>query len=101
MIQIILIAVVAILAVLLWLAHREARRHGTRTAEEFVGICTTALDQTVRKQGNLDKLLGLFSGKAELSNLEIRQALGVSSRTAVRYMDDLEKAGRVEPLSIF
>ena len=102
MFQIILIAVVVVLVVLFWSARREARRHGTSMAEEFVGICTVAVDRTVRKQGNMEKIMSLFarstsSGQAaELSNFEIRKALGVSSRTAVRYMDELEKEGRVE-----
>ena len=37
----------------------------------------------------------MFKDDAELTNTEIREALGVSSRTAVRYMDALEKAGLV------
>jgi len=31
-----------------------------------------------------------------ISNSEIRKALGVSSRTAVRYLDELEKERKVE-----
>lgn len=38
----------------------------------------------------------MFEERRELSNTEIRKALGVSSRTAVRYLDELEKEGRVE-----
>ena len=34
--------------------------------------------------------------KGAISNSEIRKALGVSSRTAVRYLDELEKEGKVE-----
>ena len=96
MFQTILIIAVVVLGILLWLARRDAKRHGTRTAEELVGICTVAIDTTVRKRANLDKILGLLEGQRELSNSEIRRALGVSSRTAVRYLDELEKEGKVE-----
>ena len=96
MIQIILIAVVVVLVVLFWSARREARRHGTSMAEEFVGICKSAVETASQKETRKQKALAMFADKLELSNFEIRKALGVSSRTAVRYMDELEKEGRVE-----
>ncbi|MBI4159766.1 HTH domain-containing protein [Candidatus Wolfebacteria bacterium] len=34
--------------------------------------------------------------REELSNAEVRMALGVSSRTAVRYLDELEAEGKIE-----
>lgn len=67
-----------------------------KTRENIVGICAVALDQTVRKSGNKEKILGLFKEQAELSNFDIREALGVSERTTVRYMDELEREGKVE-----
>ncbi|OGE81852.1 MAG: hypothetical protein A3E98_03120 [Candidatus Doudnabacteria bacterium RIFCSPHIGHO2_12_FULL_48_11] len=90
---IILAAAVAGLAIY---ARREAKKHGTSATDEFAGICLTAVHRTVAKQQNLDKVLNLFAGRPELSNFEVRQALRVSSRTAVRYMDELERMGKVE-----
>ena len=96
-----LFAVVALGLVVLMMglsAKKEAKTNGTLAGSEFVGICTTALDRTVKKQGNLNKIIALFSGKPRLSNSEICKALGVSSRTAVRYMDALEKAQKVKQI---
>ena len=67
-----------------------------RTREAAVGICATALDQTTRKNSNKEKALAFLREKKEASNEEIRERLGVSRRTAVRYLDMLEKEGKVE-----
>src|SRR3989338_3106818 len=96
MIQIILIAVVVVLVVLFWSARREARRHGTSMAEEFVGICKSVVETASQKETRKQKALAMFADKPELSNSEIRETLGVSSRTAVRYLDELEAEGKVE-----
>lgn len=67
-----------------------------KTREQVAGICVAALDQTVRKNANKEKVVTLLVEKGELSNSDIREALGVSERTAVRYMDELEREGKVE-----
>lgn len=67
-----------------------------KTREEVVGICNFALEQSVHKQRNLDSILKLFEGKKELSNEEIRVSLKVSPRSVVRYMDELERQGKVK-----
>ena len=67
-----------------------------KTRESVVGICATALDQTVRKNANKEKALEFIREKGEASNEEVREHLGVSRRSAVRYLDALEKEGRVE-----
>ena len=98
---IVLVAVVTALAVY---AGMEAKKHGTNTGEEFFGICKSAVETASQKEARKQKVLAMFeertrsigSGQAELSNAEIRKALGVSSRTAVRYLDELEREGKVE-----
>src|SRR3989338_6042733 len=104
LISIIIILVVAV-AVLVVFARKEAGKHGTNTKEEFVGICKSALETASQKEARKQKIIELFeklSASAEaladkkLSNSEIRKALGVSSRTAVRYLDELETEGKVE-----
>ena len=74
----------------------EAGRHGTGTKEEFVGICKSAVETASHKETRKQKALALFQERNKLSNSEIREALGVSSRTAVRYLDELEKEGKIE-----
>ena len=78
-----------------------------KSREAVAGICAVALDQTVRKNTNKEKALAFLrersasaqgSGetKGEASNAELRSHLGVSERTVVRYLDELEKEGKVE-----
>ena len=91
MTQIILIVIgVAVIIILL---SRESR-------EKIVGICAVVLGQDVKKRENKEKILALLregSGETkELSNSDIRSALGISDRSVVRYMDELEKEGKVE-----
>ncbi|MEK7609086.1 MAG: winged helix-turn-helix transcriptional regulator [Patescibacteria group bacterium] len=91
MTQIILIVIgVAVIVILL---SRESR-------EKIVGICAAALEQDAKKLENKEKILALLregSGETkELSNSDIRSALGVSDRSVIRYMDELEREGKVE-----
>ena len=48
-----------------------------------------------KNQVNLDRIISMFETDNELSNAEIRNELGLSSRTIVRYMDELEAQGKV------
>jgi DNA-binding MarR family transcriptional regulator len=84
----VIVIVVVGLAISFLLAYRKTR-------EPMVGICMTALDQTVRKNANKASVLELLQA-GELTNSDIREALGVSRNTVVRYMDELEAEGRVE-----
>lgn len=63
------------------------------------GICAAAIGVDAKKQEQKEKILALFAGeksRGELSNSDIRNALGISERSVVRYMDELEKEGKVE-----
>lgn len=64
--------------------------------EAAVGMCAVVIGLDAKKQGNKEKILTFLAEKNELSNFDIREALGVSERTVVRYMDELEKEGKVE-----
>ena len=90
---IILVAAVGVLAIY---ARLEAKKHDTSAKEEFIGICASAIETASQKEERKQKTLALFRERNKLSNSEIREALGVSSRTAVRYLDELEKEGKVE-----
>ena len=92
-----IIALVIIIVVFaLAVSRKEAKKHGTSAGEEFVGICRSAVETASQKEERKQKALAMFAGKPELSNAEIRKALGVSSRTAVRYLDELEREGKLE-----
>jgi len=93
-----IIALVIIIVgfVLVIFARKEAKKHGTSAGEEFIGICRSAIEKASQKETREQKALAMFVDKSELSNSEIRKALGVSSRTAVRYLDELEREGKVE-----
>ena len=53
--------------------------------------------QTKRKNENKEKVMSLLAGQDEgVSNEEIAGHLGVSARTIVRYLDELEQEERVE-----
>lgn len=77
-----------------------------KTREQVVGICATAVGLDAKKRENKEKILALLqkgsasaqgSGETrELSNSDIREALGVSDRSVIRYMDELEREGKVE-----
>jgi predicted HTH transcriptional regulator len=95
-ILILIVAVLVGLLALIFFSWLEAKNNGTATADEFVGICNVAFNRATSRQANIDKIIDLFNDKEELSNLEVRKVLSVSSRTAVRYLDELEKEGKVE-----
>jgi len=90
-----LLIIILVLSALLFVAYREARRNKTGTAEEIAGICSSALDQTVRKNDNKEKTLEFLRQKGQATNNEIRDHLGISARSAVRYLDELEAEGTV------
>lgn len=83
----ILVIIIAVLIILLLTK---------KTREAAVGICSSALDQTVRKNANKEKIVGLLGERKELSNADIREGLGISERSVVRYMNELEREGKAE-----
>ena len=64
--------------------------------EKVVGICKVAFGRSDKKRENKNKILELLKEKSEMSNSEIREALGVSPKTAVNYMDELEREEKIE-----
>lgn len=80
-----------------------------------MGICATAIGLDAKKRENKEKILELLKknhstphqatgvdgtgqaglGNKELSNADIREALGISDRSVIRYMDELEREGKV------
>ena len=88
MTQILLILIGA--TILLVLVTSTGRRTVVRVYEKATG-------QTARKRENKGKVLALLGERADgASNEEIAEHLGVSPRTVVRYLDELEQEGHVE-----
>ncbi len=96
LILILIFFLVLFFAFIAFIAYLESKRHGTKTAEEFSGICNVSALKSSEKENNINKVVSLLEEKSEVSNSEIRKTLGVSSMTAVRYMNELESEGRVE-----
>ncbi len=67
-----------------------------KTRERVVGICAVAIGQDAKKRENKEKILALPTERGELSNSDIRETLCISERSVVRYLDELEKEGKVE-----
>ncbi|MDP3999052.1 MAG: DUF977 family protein [bacterium] len=88
--------VIIFVSFVLVISRREAKKHGTSAKEEFVGICKSAIETASQKEVRKERALALLRSRGELSSSDIREALGVSSRTAVRYLDELEAEGKVE-----
>ncbi len=66
-----------------------------KKSKDVVKVCATVWNETLQKNQNKEKILNLLRGKGQLSNHDIRMVLEVSERSIVRYMDELEKEGRV------
>ena len=90
---IILIAVVVILIAVL--NKKKALR---QAQDKIIGICEVALENQAKKRTNLDKILAMLTERSEVSNSDIRERFGFSERSVVRYMDELEKEGKVEQI---
>ena len=64
--------------------------------KKAIGICQSALDQTVRKNRKVMQLHRLIKEHGEMTNRDAQEALSVSHATAARYFDALEAQGFVE-----
>ena len=99
-----IILIIIGIAVVVILLTRKGREKVVRPVQnKVVGICAIALDQTIRKNANKKKTLAFIQEKAHstssgqgVSNEEIREYLGVSRRSAIRYLDELEKEDKIE-----
>lgn len=63
----------------------SSQRHG-------VGFIS---EQSEKKVENKRKILELLNNKDSLTNNDVEMSLGISDATATRYLDELEKEGKV------
>jgi len=94
-----LIIILAV-AVLFWIGfshvRKQAKKHSVSPAEEAVGICSVAFERRSRKETKKKEILALLKEKGQLDNSDIRKMLGLSARSVVRYLDELEQKSKVE-----
>ena len=55
----------------------------------------TKPEPTRQKGGNLPKVLQFLASHGQLTNDDVQKLLGVSDATATRYLEELEKEGRI------
>ena len=59
------------------------------------GVCAGMTEKSKKKQENLQKIEKLLETKLKITNNDVEKMLGVSDATAERYLDQLEKAGKI------
>jgi len=64
--------------------------------EKIMGICEVTMESVVKKNERKERIVDLLRERGLLSNTELRAELGVSERSVVRYLDELEREGRAE-----
>lgn len=52
--------------------------------------------QAREKEENKQRILGVLETQTQLTNNHIEQLLGISDATATRYLDELEKEGKIK-----
>lgn len=85
-ITIVFVLGLVVAGIVFWLAAGESKsRSGVGLMEK----------QAQEKEGNRKKILDLLKKETRLTNNQVQELLGVSDATATRYLDELEKEGRV------
>lgn len=90
----ILIFILGVIAggVVVWFLLKRAKPEVGKKPEKKESL----IERQVReKQANKKKILELLETQTPLTNSRIEQLLGISDATATRYLDELEKEGRV------
>ncbi|MEK9159082.1 MAG: helix-turn-helix domain-containing protein [Patescibacteria group bacterium] len=71
-------------------------RRGLKNADQTAGPASTLIGrQAEEKKRNKEALLGILETQTPLTNNHVEQLLGVSDATATRYLEELEKEGKV------
>ncbi len=66
----------------------------TREREENLKLANETRQE--KKREKIDKILTLFSEKSQIANDEVEKLLHVSDATATRYLEELEKEGKIK-----
>lgn len=76
----------------------SASPQGTTFSRDFVQKLLIKARAKIqeRKRKKLDKIMSLFEAKPQITNKDIQKLLRISSATAVRYMNILERENRIK-----
>lgn len=77
--------------------HKKAEKNNVVT-EKLAGIYSVLQERISQKQSRKLKIIELLQKKKELSNSEIKKIIGVSRRSVINYLDELEEEGKVEQI---
>lgn len=89
---------IAVIVIMLYVVHAPVREKTKKTAQDVVGVCAVALERRSQKELRKSRVLELLAEHGDMGNEELRQHLGVSARSVVNYMNELESEGKVEQL---
>ncbi|CAN5647719.1 hypothetical protein BH23PAT1_BH23PAT1_1430 [soil metagenome] len=95
---IVLSIIIGALLVLLAIARHDINRLKKQQPGVLSGIGALSVAQTKTKNKNKARIIQLFESRQVITNSEVRDLLGVSSRTTVRYLDELEAEGKVKQI---
>jgi len=70
-------------------------RRGATQPSSAVSELQRAREDVEKKKENLEKVRAFIADKERVANDDIEALLGVSDATATRYLDELEKEGRI------
>ena len=93
-----LVLVVVFAASTYSLLHQPTRQKMKRSGQEIIGVCAVALERSHIKNARKAEVLELLAEHGELGNEDIRQHLGVSARSVVNYMNELEAEGNIQQI---
>lgn len=91
-------AVIVALVGLLALARRDINRLKRHQTGGLSGIGAKSVEQTKIKNKNKARIMLLFESQQIVTNADIREFLGVSRRTVVRYLDELEAEEKIKQI---
>lgn len=92
MIRILIIFIFGFAAGVGTMLFRAKRRAGIGMLGKAQGLIDK---QAAEKEENKKRILGILETQSPLTNNHIEQLLGISDATATRYLDELEKEGKV------
>ena len=67
-----------------------------KKSKNVSGITEFSRQQTEKKEESKKKIMELLERKSKIVNDDVQGLLGVSDATATRYLDELEKQGKVK-----
>ena len=90
----------ALVIIIFSVLHSPTRNKANQATQDFIGVCAVALERTSKKEARKAKILEFLSEHEEMGNEDIREALGVSARSVVNYMNELEAEGRIKQVGV-